>query len=420
MEHAETDLPLKHTRPLVFFALNLQFGAAIGFMQIAVPFWLAADGLSLAQIGAISATAFLPHALKILWVPWIDILPNRKRWYLFCALGTAVLVGATSLIPNPAKHLTLLVVLLTAMQALTATASAASNALMATTTRDTDKGRASGYYMAGNVGGTAILGALALWLSSRVSPTVLGLIMSGIVVAAALTVLWVHERVSTQAVVRSLGAGLVRLKEIFADLWATAKSRVGFTGILICALPVGCGALTNLFSAMAPDYQASSDVVVFVNGPGMGITGGLGSLVGGFLADRMNRRLSYALAGGLTGLSALVMAMGPMNTTTYAWGTLLYSFANGIAFAAFAAMVLEMVSSGAAVATKYALFVAVSNQAISYTTALDGWGSTLGPGGARGTLLFDFGITMVGIVILAGIVLVVRRMKPVEPAPVAA
>ena len=93
------------------------------------------------------------------------------------------------------------------------------------------------------------------------------------------------------------------------DLWSTAKSREGFTGVVICLLPVGCGALTNLFSGMAADYDAPQRLVEIVNGLGGGISSALGALVGGWLADRMNRRLAYGLSGVLTALTAIGIAM---------------------------------------------------------------------------------------------------------------
>ena len=196
------------------------------------------------------------------------------------------------------------------------------------------------------------------------------------------------------------------------DLWETASSLHGFTALVISVAPVGCGALTNLFSGMAIEFGADQHVVELVNGLGGGLAGALGSLVGGFLADRMNRRVAYALAGGLTALSAAGMLVSPMTPTTYMLGTLAYNFANGIAFATWAGMVLEVVGNTAAVATKYALFVASSNFAISTVTKLDGWasgfrgfgGEWAREAGARGALAFDAGITVLGIVIVLGLV----------------
>jgi len=394
----------------------LPFGAAVGFLQIAVPFWLAKLGMPLDQIAALSATAFTPHAVKILWIPLIDITGRRKLWYLLAANTVAVLLAVASLVRNPLEHRALYVVLLTALQAAAATSAAALNALMATTPREEDKGRTGGFYMAGNVGGTSVLGALAIWLSARYSPTVAGLLLAGFLSLCTWGALWLHEgkESSPKSAQNLVKAALLRMLAIFKDLWALVWSREGLTGILICAAPVGCGALMNLFSAMAIPYRLTDGTVASVNGIGAGVTGALGSLLGGFLADRMNRRLCYALAGGLTALVALALTFSPMTPTVYQVGVLAYSFGNGLAFAAFAGLVLEIVNRGA-VATKYALFVATSNFAINYTTALDGWASNLWNLGTRGTLGFDAAITFLGIALLGVMVAITRRLEPASP-----
>ena len=187
------------------------------------------------------------------------------------------------------------------------------------------------------------------------------------------------------------------------------KSREGWTGIVICAVPVGAGALTNIFSAMAPEYGASEDVVAMVNGLWGGLVGALGSFMGGWLADRMNRRIAYAISGVFIAASALAMMAGPMTPVTYTWGTLLYNFATGISFAALAAFVLEMVGHSVAAATKYTLFIAVANLAGSYVTALDGWASEFRQVGARGALAADALLTVAGIGVLAVMVWLTRR-----------
>ncbi|HYG67869.1 MAG TPA: MFS transporter, partial [Anaeromyxobacteraceae bacterium] len=205
------------------------------------------------------------------------------------------------------------------------------------------------------------------------------------------------------------------LWEMLKDLGRTVTSREGFTGLLICLAPVGCAALTNLFTGMAPDYGASARVVELVNGVGGGLAGAAGSLVGGLLADRMNRRLAYACAGAATAAAALAMFAGPLTPSTYAWGTLAYGFAAGIAFATWAGMVLELVGPSAATATKYALFNASSNLAISYVTWLDGRASTWPlPGAvpAQRSLLFDAMLTAGGISFLVAMVVLLRRYRP--------
>lgn len=404
---------VRPTPPPVFAVTIVPFAAAVGYVSIAAPFWLKAQGVSLAAIGAISATAMTPHAVKFLWAPLVDIGSWRKVWFVAMTLLTAALLGALALVPDLARHLGLFTAVATAAQVAGTTACVAADGLMAATTRIEDKGKAGGWRMAGNVGGTGVLGAAALWVGSRASVPAAGAVLAGVSAASALAALWIVEPhlpdpavAAAGSLARALGA---RLRAIGADLWGTVRSRDGWTGLVICALPVGAGALTNLFSAMAVEYGASEHVVAVVNGLGGGLVGAAGSLVGGVLADHMNRRLAYALSGGITALAAVAMLAAPMTPATYTWGTLAYSFANGVAFATLAAFILELVGHSAAAATKYTLFIAVANVASNYVTALDGWGSELRGLGARGSLVADAALTLAGIAALLGMVLVTRR-----------
>jgi hypothetical protein len=137
--------------------------------------------------------------------------------------------------------------------------------------------------------------------------------------------------------------------------------------------------------------------------------------------------VAYALSGGLTALAAVGMLLSPMTPATYTVGTLAYNFTNGIAFATWAGMVLEVVGHSAAVATKYALFVASSNLAISTVTKLNGWASGFrGFGGqwereagARGALFFDAAITAVGIVVVLALVRYTERRNASSAAATA-
>jgi MFS family permease len=400
--------------PPAIFALTIQpFAAAVGYVSIAAPFWLKSEGVSLAAIGAVLATAMTPHALKVLWAPLIDIGSRRRAWFAWMTAATAVLLVALSVVPGLSRNLGLFTLLATLAQVAGTTAAAAADGLMAATTRPEDKGKAGGWRMAGNVGGTGVLAALALWLSGRTSPQVAGLALGALTLLSALGALAIEEpRLRDERVEQagSLSRALwLRLAAIARDLWSTMASREGWTGLVICVVPVGAGALTNLFSAMAVDYGASGDVVAAVNGLGGGLLGAVGSLAGGVLADRMNRRLAYALAGGVTALSAAAMLAAPMTAVTYTWGTLAYSFCNGVAFAALAALILEMVGHSPAAATKYTLFIAVANVASNYVTALDGLASELRGWGSRGALAADVVLTAAGIAVLLAMVRYTRR-----------
>jgi hypothetical protein len=413
--------PVKHSWPPLFALLELQFGAGVGFLQTAVPFWLAKEGLPLDGIATVSAVANSPHAWKLFWVPLVDLGPWRRIWYSVFTLGTAALVVACSALDEPSRHLSTYTLLLFGLQVACSTAHAAVNGLMASTTRLEDKGRTAGWQMAGNVGSTSLLGTLPIWLGEVWSRRAAGLLLAGIIIAGGVAVLWVAERAEQPWTGSFLRAAGRRVKESALDLFHTAFSRTGAVVLVLCLAPVSCGALTNLFSAMAGDFHASERAIAVINGPGMSAAGAVGSLIGGYAADRINKRLNYFIWGGATGTCALLLALVPFNPTTYAVATLAYSLANGCAFAAFAAMVLEVVTGGAAVTTKYTLFVSASNLAISYTTQLDGAASNwkaLAGGGVRGTVLFDALITYAGIgLVLVLLFTVLRRRPPAEPAP---
>ncbi|HEX9051149.1 MAG TPA: MFS transporter [Anaeromyxobacter sp.] len=413
--------PARPTPPVLFLFLDLPFGAAVGYAMVAMPYWLRQGGVSLADVGAISATAFAPHAVKLLWIPLLDLGSYRKVWYVAMITATASLLVAASLVPDPVKSLHLYTILVTLAQATATTGHAANNALMAITTRFEDKGKAAGFSMASNLGGTGLLGALALLVSEHVSPRAGGIALAAVVLASGSLSLRIVEPRRVDAAVAAAGS-LLRafgrhLAAMGRDLWGTLRSRQGITGLVICVAPVGLGALTNIFSGMAPDFGASARVVEWVNGIGGGVTGAAGALVGGWLADRMSRRLAYGVAGGLTGLSALAMLLSPLSPETYTWGTLAYSFTNGIAFATWAGMVLEVVGHGAATATKYALFNAAANLAISVVTWADGAFAEASPWawlrGSRGSLAMDAALTALGIGILLAMVAVMRRAPEV-------
>jgi PAT family beta-lactamase induction signal transducer AmpG len=388
-------------------------------------------------IGGISAIAGLPHAWKFVWAPALDAGWPRKRWFLLMIGLTAGFLALTALIPpdrdarlGPVSLLTVYTAVLTLAQATVATSSSAVLALMAVTLPPDDRPRASGWQTAGNLAGTSAGGAVVTWLLGHTSPTTTAVILGFTCLACAIPVFFIVEAPLAKHPFGSLVFVLLK------DLWATLRSRSGWTGLVICLSPVGTGAMINLFSALAADYStdpgAREHMVLLANGVGAGLVGALGALVGGYAAGRMNLRVAYALFGAVTAMAAIGMILGPANPTAFSVGCLAYYFANGLCYAAFYAFVFEMIGEGAdgkggsAVTTKLALFVGASNLAISYVTWLDGAGydaaqkhwSGRAWAGRAGMLGTDALSTFVGIGILVVMLLVVRRMKA-EKSPVA-
>ena len=133
----------------------------------------------------------------------------------------------------------------------------------------------------------------------------------------------------------------------------------------------------------------------------------------------MNRRLAYALCGGLTALCAIGMLLGPASPTAFTVGCLAYQFANGLCYAVFYAFVLDLVGKRDGVTTQIALFAGASNLAASYVTWFDGYGydraKALAPGwasaGRVGMLGTDALATFAGLAVLAGMTMAGRRAR---------
>jgi predicted MFS family arabinose efflux permease len=400
------------TPAALFFPLLLPFGVVVGYATVTTPYALDKLGFLAAVATAAQQSGQLPHTLKILWAPALDARGRRKTWFAASLLVAAFGLAATALVDARAS-LALYTALLFLANVGAATSSAAVDALMATTVPLDRKGAAAGWSMAGNLGGTGVGGALGLWLTEHQSRSVTAAVLALVLLLCGLPILRIDE---PARVPHPIGRAI---KALATDLYRTARSRDGWTGLIICLSPVGAGAAANLFAGgMHTAYGVSEHRVEIVTGVLGGLVSAAGCLVGGKLADRMSRRLAYALSGTLTALIALAMAFGPLSPSAFTYGTLAYQFTNGIGYAAFVAFVLEMIGHEGAVTTKYTLFVAASNWAISYTAVIDGWGYDRAR--VKGLFLADAAATAMGLMVLAAMVFLTRK-KPgaaVKPAPV--
>jgi predicted MFS family arabinose efflux permease len=188
------------------------------------------------------------------------------------------------------------------------------------------------------------------------------------------------------------------------------------SGLFIALSPVGSGAAGNFWPSISDHWHASSEMVEAVNGWLGGIIGGVGALAGGWLAERIQRRNAYALAGACTAISGLIFAITPREPWAFATMVLVYTFFNGVAYGAFSAFVLETIGHGA-VATKYNIFASLANLAISYMTTIDA--QAYKRVHESGMLVVDAVCTFIGIAVLIALIRLVRwvaaRRPPAAP-----
>ena len=379
--------------PVVFLVLILPFGVMSGYLSVAVAWELSHAGLSVEEVAALVAASFVPHTWKFLWAPAADTTLGRKSWYLWAGGMSAIGVWATGAVPASASYLPLLyAVVLISNFAVTFLAMSVES-LMAYSTRPEQQGRAAGWFQAGNLGGFGLGGGAGLWMIEHLpEPWIAGAVLGVGCALCCVALAFVSEPPSAL----HTGSHRRRLAEVLKDLWYVARSRPGYLALLICFLPIGTGAASNLWSAVADDWHATADTVALVTGVLNGVVSAAGCLAGGYLADRIDRKTAYAIYGLALAGCAVAMAWAPRTESMYIAFTLIYAFIQGLSYAGFSAVALEAMGLGAA-ATKYTLFASLSNMPIMLMTMIDGAAHTRW--GAGGMLYTEAVIGVIGLVV---------------------
>ena len=395
--------------PAIYLALIIPFGVLSGYGSVTLGYALGQAGVTAAGVAGLVAVYFLPQTWKFLWAPVADLTLTRKRWYVLAALLLALGFVAMGVIPPRAENLALLSASMLVASTASTFLAMSVESLMAYGTPDAQRGRAGGWFQAGNLGGQGLGGGAGLWLAQHFGEPWLpaaALAVVSLLCCAALAL--IPEPPPTPR-----GETLARsVRSVLLDLWSVARSRGGFLALLVCFLPIGTGAAGNLFAAIADDWRASANTVALVTGALGGIASAIGCLIGGYLCDRMDRKTAYWVFGLAQALCAVAMALTPRTEPVYMAFVMLYWVITGFAYAAFSAVVLEAIGHGAA-ATKYNVFASLSNMPIAYLTIVDGW--AYGRWHANGLLAADALSGIVAVAFFAAVSLATRP-RVVSPA----
>ena len=386
--------------------LILPFGVMAGYVTVALAYLFSKAGIPVAQVAALVAVSIVPHTWKFVWAPLVDATLSRKKWYAIANVVSVVGILATGIVPVKAASLPLLTIVILVSNFAVTFLGMATDSLMAYDTPVELKGRAGGWFQAGNLGGAGIGGGVGLWLAQRLPAQWMACaILAGVCLLCCLGLFFLPEPESTirETTLRKTFVNL------FGDVWSVVKSRRGFLALFLCLLPIGSGAASNLWSAVAGDWRATADTVALVTGVLGGVLSGAGCLLGGWICDRMDRKAGYVLYGVLQAACAVGMAFAPRTQPMYIFWTCLYAVITGLTYAGFTAFVLEAIGTGAA-ATKYNVFASLSNAPIYYMTLVDGW--AYARRGAAGMLNTEAAICILGMLLFVAMVAVVNKLKP--------
>lgn len=369
--------PERTTHPFALTLLYLPFGMSSGYVSVTLAYVLSHAGFTVEQVAGLVALSLLPQTWKFLWAPIVDTTLTAKRWYLIGAAGTAVGLLGTAFIPAQQSAFWWLGVLVFVSSVASTLLAMATEVLMAHATHESQRGIAGGWSQAGNLGGAGLGGGLALWMSQHLAPWTGGATLGVLTILCCYALTYYREPERRRTVHLHF---LHSLAAVGRDVWSIARSRAGYLVLLLFVIPIGTGAASGLWSAVADDWHASADTVALVNGALGGVISMIGCIVGGRLSDTMDRRTSYVVFGLLQALCAVAMGALLKTPATFVVFTVLYAFLNGFVYAAYAAVVLDAIGTKSA-ATNWNLLASFANIPIMYMTLVEGqaqsrWGSS--------------------------------------------
>ncbi len=359
--------PIRNAPPFYFFFLVLPYGISTGFVTVTLPYLLTQNGFSVAQAATITSIGISANVWRFLWGPVADFTLSLKRWYwigVIICMFTLFLLGSIEYNTKQSAFITLITFL---SQVAATFVVLPLGGLMANRVADDQKGRAAGWYQAGNLGGVGFGGGAGLWLATHYNAKIAGSVLALSMIVFALVIILVSDVKRDQLNTLSL-----RLKTMVSDLIEMLKIPVVIFIMCLVLSPIGSGAAANVWSSIANDWKTDADTVALVTGTISGIISAIGCIAGGWIADNKGKWLAYLGSGLLMALVAIIMSIMPTTSSTYIFGVLAYAFAMGMCNAAFTAVILYAIGKKAA-STKYSLLSSLGNIPVSYMTIVDGW-----------------------------------------------
>jgi hypothetical protein len=404
----ESDKPAP-PHPATWMVLMIPFGAAGGFVTVALTFLATKQGLSITQGALLGGASLAAQWLRWLWAPVVDITLTAPRWYGISNILIALTLVAMSVVQMTPSTLPLLLVLIAASSIATTVLAMAAEAAMTVCTPTQQIGRVSAWQQAGNLGGTGIGGGLGLYLLEHLpAPWMAGAIMAVLMLVCG----WAWQYVPHVRLHHGQGNALEAVAGVVRQLKQMLRERGGMLAAFLLLMPIGTGAASGVLTqaAVAARWGADANAVALTQGVLSGVVTAVGCFIGGWCCERMHPRIAYAVVGLLLGGVDLVMVAAPATVDMYVGISMVYSLGVGIAYAAYAALVLDAIGAGAA-ATKFSVMASLANFPIWWVGLLLGWMAD--HYGARAMLETEAALSVLGV----GIFWWVLTKVPPAPRP---
>jgi PAT family beta-lactamase induction signal transducer AmpG len=288
------------TGSMMYFAQGIPYG----LMNIAIPAWLASQGIGAGQIASFLAVIALPWAFKLLSGPLMDhyeFLPmgRRRPWVLGAQLGLTLSFFGLVFVQNPAEQIGLLMLLGVLINIFAATQDVAVDGMAIDLTPVEEQGRLNGFMTFGKSMGWGLSSAASGILLVTFGLAVTALVAASVAAVILLAFTQVREREGERKLPWSAGEAVMASRPgksfsgLFKGLNQVLWSRVSLILMAVMffdGLVHGYGhalmpiAAINLFGFTTPQW---SNLVAVMGLAGAGVALAFGPMIDRFGAKRM-------------------------------------------------------------------------------------------------------------------------------------
>lgn len=350
-------------------------GIPQGLLSIAIPAWLAAQGVGAGEIASYLAVIVLPWAFKLVTGPVMDrfqfpAMGRRRPWVLGAQLGLTLSLLLLGLVEDPGEQIGLLMLLGLLVNSFAATQDVAVDGMAIDLTPVDEQGRLNAFMSFGKAIGWAGTSAVSGVLLVTFGMAVTALVAASVAGLVLLAFVFVLERRGERKLPWTSGEAVsgrhsaASMKAVFSGLNKVLWSRASVVVMGIMAfdgLVTGYGqalmpiAAVRVFGYTTPQW---SQLVAVMGLLGAGLALGLGPLIDRFGAKRM-----LFLTVSLVGAHAFVIAQ-----TQFLWQDTLYVrvmlsvwvLMLPVTMVCVIALAMAVVSSENS-ATQFAIYMSVAN-----------------------------------------------------------
>ena len=350
-------------------------GIPYGLMNIAVPAWLASQGVGAGEIASFLAVIILPWAFKLLSGPLMDryqflAMGRRRPWVMGAQLGMTLSFFSLVLIDNPTEQIGLLMMLGLFINVFAATQDVAVDGMAIDVTPINEQGRLNGFLVFGKAIGWGLTSAVTGTMLVRFGLGVTAIAAAAVQAIVLLGFMLTMERRGERRLPWSSGDAVTErragnsfaslMKGLNEVLW-TRVSLVLMAIMIVDGFIGGYGhalmpiAAINLFGFTTPEWSQLVAV--------MGLAGAGVALVLGPMIDRFGAKRMLILTISLVAMHAFLLAQTQFlwENTTYvrvmlaAWVLL-----GPVTMVCMIALAMTICASATS-ATQFAIYMSLAN-----------------------------------------------------------